>query len=54
MGDMTEPVVNGEACEWCGAVFVQAHGVPVVCRSCWATAYVAERGGHRRATQKAR
>lgn len=35
MGDIAEDIIYGRTCTWCGVMFIDEHGYPVVCRSCW-------------------
>jgi hypothetical protein len=35
MGELAEDKINGLSCSWCGVYFVEEHGFPVLCISCW-------------------
>lgn len=35
MDEVKEDVADGTCCSLCGLYFEEAHGSPVVCRSCW-------------------
>ena len=50
MGEMSEAVIDGACCSWCGVFFEKEHGYPVVCRACWRESTAAERVGVQRAT----
>lgn len=43
MGDLADDAISGRSCSWCGIVFEQEHGYPVVCKGCWSDASYAER-----------
>ena len=32
---MTDKLINGECCFWCGIVFEMAHEHPVLCKDCY-------------------
>jgi len=34
MGEMADMMIDGETCSWCGIFFKEAHGYPVVCKTC--------------------
>lgn len=34
MGEISDMIVHGQMCSDCGICFVEAHGYPVVCKSC--------------------
>ena len=34
MGDISDDIVDGFQCSWCGVCFEQEHGYPVVCKDC--------------------
>lgn len=34
MSEMSEAVLDGEACAWCGVFFEEPHGYPVLCDGC--------------------
>jgi len=35
MGEIADDIINGKQCSLCGICFVEEHGFPVVCKSCW-------------------
>ena len=35
MGEIAEDMIEGETCSHCGCFFEEAHGYPVICKSCW-------------------
>ena len=48
MGEMSDMIVNGDMCEWCGTIFEVSHGYPVLCDDCWNETIPKERKGHQR------
>jgi len=54
MGDISDAMVNGEVCSWCGVFFEGEHGWPVLCAACWKDRRPSERVGHSRATRRER
>lgn len=52
MGELTDDVLDGSTCEFCGVYFERAHGFPVLCGDCWRGASAADRGAHARASEK--
>jgi hypothetical protein len=35
MGDIADDLISGRSCSWCGIIFEEEHGYPVVCLGCW-------------------
>ena len=35
MGEIAEAMIEGAMCSWCGVVFEEAHGHPVLCEDCY-------------------
>ena len=35
MGEIADDMLDGFMCSWCGVYFVEEHGYPVACDSCW-------------------
>lgn len=35
MGEIADDMVNGECCSLCGIYFVEGHGYPVLCHTCF-------------------
>jgi len=35
MREMTEDIVGGLSCSWCGVYFEEENGFPVACEDCW-------------------
>lgn len=50
MGTHADEMINGETCSHCGTMFVEEHGYPVLCGSCWFEADEEEREGYSKAT----
>lgn len=52
VGEIADMIVDGGMCEWCGTVFTQDYGYPVVCSDCWNNATPEERNGRQKAFRK--
>ena len=52
MGEMADMIIDGGMCEWCGVVFREDYGYPVLCPDCWNNATLKEREGHQKAFRK--
>jgi len=57
MGEIADDMIEGRACELCGAYFqnkhtdqIYEHGFPVVCKDCWHDLTNEERKEHTKAT----
>jgi len=35
MGDISDSIIEGETCSFCGIMFEEPHGHPVACENCW-------------------
>ena len=52
MGDLAEAVIDGKMCSHCSIVFQEAHGYPVLCKTCHKDETEEERAGIPKATNK--
>ncbi len=34
MGEISDDIINGLSCSWCGIYFKEEHGYPVLCKDC--------------------
>jgi hypothetical protein len=52
MSQITRDIVEGVQCSGCGRRFVEEHGYPVLCASCWKYTEPRERLSLQRATER--
>lgn len=52
MGTHADEMINGETCSHCGNMFVEEHGYPVLCRSCWFETADEGKEGYSKATKE--
>ena len=45
MGELAQDKISGFSCSWCGVYFVDEHGYPVLCDSCWKDAIDKHKSG---------
>ena len=52
IGEMAEDILDGFMCSHCGVCFIEEHGFPVLCRSCYDEETPDERAGLPMATKE--
>lgn len=46
---IAEMMIEGKQCSWCGIMFTEEHGYPVICENCYANSTEYERVGLQKA-----
>lgn len=51
MGEIADDMIEGACCQLCMQYFVEDHGYPVVCNSCWNDLSKSEKKEYQKATK---